>query len=1050
MIRTLFAVFLFAATAFAQVVHVANNSAAPFVGWKRYKVDTRPPHAAGTIGTTRFVLGRRTGLDTWAVDLHLELAAGERRAIDLAASSAAAPPPVTLPPLDYFGGWLAVGGVPLQLVELAADGAALTVRLQGRVSPMLHADVWARWYPDEPTTVVGEAVITCSNGSIPDMAATAPPGGLALTFGDGMVGVPGAGWGAPLVPGGTRFVDGQARGVPFAIGWPRHIFGSADETQAWVRLAAAVGLTTCGHGIAQLLPHGTPSDPPGFDPIAWTRNLFPEALRRLHTWENGVVGANASSGDTGAQEDQVFVRGESFHAGGEGAELVAYLSALEWLSRPSHHLEASGRQADPAEHPHCVFWSGRPHWHTGVSPDQLGKPGPLPDPDYGWTAQDREHWLIGTLAAGARLVESPALQWELQQHARAFLFGETVRPGYSTSGADAARSVGWAGIVAVQLWRELEDRALAERVRARYLERVSMVYVPQLGTKPFDVWDVRDDVRLGPGLRWMAWQQSIGAYGLWLAGDVFGIEAARSLALRAALACIDHNWILQQGRYHGVGNIEFPPPPPSAYDGRAWPDPWFETTWDVPAVFVVLREQPGHTKARAIWQQIMGDLGNGRRSWVPPGPIPPPPPPPDTTPRVLSVSQWGISWTFAAPAPAGQFVNGDWWVVGPVTVTSIEPPTATIGGGRIVNGSMLNPPMTGAHGYDSALYGQYSADQRVYVPALNVAAALPLEITGRSSLVSTISQVGPHPSGSPSEIKTAAVLTVLDAVPPADAFRPPYTGPKDLFRLSQVDTARLAHLAPAPGAPSMTATAAAFERVWLDHCPHWTSGRMHPADNMPSYYRDFTTLTGDAGLLLNCDYTDAAKRPLLIRFLQVGIDWWGCNEVGQPWGVNGHCNGRKFPILFAGRMLDEPRMLGIAKPVQFFGPDHPLNVPVWWSEDGQTFYVAETSPGVFNWGFGGYTAADVGLPEWGNFHANGSQHDIAADSRDWLANNYRRCCSANAWPGVTLTMRTMGLVDAWGHQPFFDYMDRYMAAPFSDAWHRSWSTWQGAMWDAHQ
>jgi hypothetical protein len=38
-----------------------------------------------------------------------------------------------------------------------------------------------------------------------------------------------------------------------------------------------------------------------------------------------------------------------------------------------------------------------------------------------------------------------------------------------------------------------------------------------------------------------------------------------------------------------------------------------------------------------------------------------------------SVSQSGISWRFDRPARAGQFVNGDWYVVGPVTVRAIDP-----------------------------------------------------------------------------------------------------------------------------------------------------------------------------------------------------------------------------------------------------------------------------------------------------------------------------------------------------------------------------------------
>ncbi len=38
-----------------------------------------------------------------------------------------------------------------------------------------------------------------------------------------------------------------------------------------------------------------------------------------------------------------------------------------------------------------------------------------------------------------------------------------------------------------------------------------------------------------------------------------------------------------------------------------------------------------------------------------------------------SVSQYGITWTFEKPARVGQFVNGDWYVVGPVTIKAIDP-----------------------------------------------------------------------------------------------------------------------------------------------------------------------------------------------------------------------------------------------------------------------------------------------------------------------------------------------------------------------------------------
>ena len=53
----------------------------------------------------------------------------------------------------------------------------------------------------------------------------------------------------------------------------------------------------------------------------------------------------------------------------------------------------------------------------------------------------------------------------------------------------------------------------------------------------------------------------------------------------------------------------------------------------------------------------------------------------------------GITWFFDQPVEAGQFVGGDWWVVGPVSVTAIDPsPSSWIEGGeqRYANGSMID------------------------------------------------------------------------------------------------------------------------------------------------------------------------------------------------------------------------------------------------------------------------------------------------------------------------------------------------------------------------
>lgn len=139
---------------------------------------------------------------------------------------------------------------------------------------------------------------------------------------------------------------------------------------------------------------------------------------------------------------------------------------------------------------------------------------------------------------------------------------------------------------------------------------------------------------------------------------------------------------------------------------------------------------------------------------------------PASADAATSINQYGITWNFNANYTTGQFVNGDYWVVGPVTITSISPATTT--SGRIMHGSMLNPKMSESQGYDSSIsYFTYNA-------SLNVARTMPLTIQPGNSLVSTISLSSPFP-GVKYALKTAAVLTVMASAPPREPLGPATT-----------------------------------------------------------------------------------------------------------------------------------------------------------------------------------------------------------------------------------------------------------------------------------
>ena len=118
------------------------------------------------------------------------------------------------------------------------------------------------------------------------------------------------------------------------------------------------------------------------------------------------------------------------------------------------------------------------------------------------------------------------------------------------------------------------------------------------------------------------------------------------------------------------------------------------------------------------------------------------------------------------------------------------------------------------------------------------------------------------------------------------------------------------------------------------------------------------------------------------------------------------------------------------------------------AEDGQTFYVKETAPGVYNDGHGGYDAADVGIPEWGIRHATRPQ----MDDRSWAA-KYRQCCTASAWSGFILAARVLDLKDKWKHNALFDYQDRYMDVTDRGGTHPGWrstSPFAEQMWDRYR
>jgi hypothetical protein len=428
-----------------------------------------------------------------------------------------------------------------------------------------------------------------------------------------------------------------------------------------------------------------------------------------------------------------------------------------------------------------------------------------------------------------------------------------------------------------------------------------------------------------------------------------------------------------------------------------------------------------------------------------------------------SISQFGITWTFSEPVTYGTYVNGDYWVVGPVEIVSFYPQSVD-DGGRIINGSMVNPGGgTGQGGFDSYNSGSYSSSLNI---AYGVSQSNPYVASTGSSIVSSVSNTQ-NPDRDEFLIDVA-VLTVVASPPPVNSFRPPYAGSDKSLQVtySEVDTAMLqsyATLTPVGTAPAWWETELHVERPFMDFGGSWSRRQIHGDHYSYTYGRETSQHAGTITLKLLTDAPLDDKRDTLVGFIQRGIDLWGIyndaisNGRGTPWGPNGaHHGGRKWTILFAGALLNHSGMLNIgADAASRNDPFH---------EDGQTEYIDQERvditqssfsdrmledvqnynpsawdqfqtdypaladiAGTGSWNtdsrddeFHPYNAEMIGMPEW-HGRAEGS-----VEGNAYFFHRFYRNVSAISWHGQALSALIMQLDDEWNYNAFFDYVHRHM------------------------
>lgn len=389
-------------------------------------------------------------------------------------------------------------------------------------------------------------------------------------------------------------------------------------------------------------------------------------------------------------------------------------------------------------------------------------------------------------------------------------------------------------------------------------------------------------------------------------------------------------------------------------------------------------------------------------------------------------SKEGIVWGFTNPVTFGQYCTGDYWVQGPVLVSSISPSTTLrTSDNTTKNGSMLASNLSsGFQGFDESVNFQYS-----YLSSINlgnyVGSSSPIILSPGDRLIS-VSSTDQFPA-----IRWASILTCVSSSNiDASSFRPGYTDSTvdyvDGLALSSYDS-KLGNFDLASiltkTEPTYAGLLSSVSSTWFDPFVGFNARFLRPTGAMP--YDDSLIAANISNVALACNYFLAGsnKQNLAKYLIQIGIDAYSdLINLETKWATVGpQGSGKKFCILFAGRMLDNQDYLDV-------GSDYTVSYGTQniFPEDTQTFFVSSIN-GSINYGFGGYSASDIGLPEWGIEHWNSASLDTSSWVTSAYGSDLRRFFAMKNWVGYLFAAKIMGLQNYWNHDPLFYYFNRYFA-----------------------
>ena len=274
------------------------------------------------------------------------------------------------------------------------------------------------------------------------------------------------------------------------------------------------------------------------------------------------IGIGKTPGQTGKQEDFGATKGTHVVLDKQ----VAYIPALQFASyyelfRGINHYEESGEKLMSESHPQWVTWSGRTHWHPGVSPDRLGKEGGDVPPGTGWWGYDDQHRSQNNFAAYAMLSDDPLTEDQMAHQLETDKACYRIKfPGY---GAGAARAQGrqigcWAQFMALtdglqhQSWKELIDK----RVHQAATQHTILVNAPMkvLSVIPPDGRKrIYKDGQLTSTVS--MWEHGLALVGLYKAYKNNPTAEMRFLLTALSETMLQFAWFVERGRRYVVGDI---------------------------------------------------------------------------------------------------------------------------------------------------------------------------------------------------------------------------------------------------------------------------------------------------------------------------------------------------------------------------------------------------------------------------------------------------------------------------------------------------------------